>query len=459
MSNVFVIILCGGSGSRLWPLSRNQNPKQFLKFFNNNSLIQKSVDRALMLTTEKNIYFVTNHQQEIELKRNLEKYKNNNQFNILIEKHAKNTLPAILLALREIKKIDDNSSVVVLPSDHIFDDDLICQVINKSIKNLNTGCGFSLIGIKPTDPNIGYGYIEPDFNNQIAENIYKINSFHEKPDSIKAKKFLEDGFLWNSGIFIFNLDFFMKQFKEINKKMHDFFFKSYAKDLSSIESISFDYGFVEKIKKYFVAVYSGKWNDLGSWNSIHSEGSKDKTNNVVFGDVSYHKCADNLFYGDSKKIVCFGVTNLIVVNTNDVVMVINRDSVDDIKKFLEILYPNDALLLDQHPTVIRPWGEFTVLEEQDNFKIKKINVLPGRSLSLQSHKHRNEHWIVVKGTASVQRDDIEINLSENESTYISKNQKHRLANKTNKELLLIEVQVGEYLGEDDILRYEDNYGR
>ncbi len=459
MNNIYVIILCGGSGTRLWPLSRNQSPKQFLKFFDGNTLIQKSVDRALMLTSEKNIYFVTNYQQEIELKRNLEQYKNNDQFNILIEKYAKNTLPAILLALREIKKIDDNSSIVVLPSDHIFDDNLLLQALESSLKALNDDYGFSLIGIRPTYPSIGFGYIDTDFDNEIDKNTYKINCFYEKPNLANAKRFFNRGFLWNSGIFIFNLNFFISQFKDVDKDMYELFFKSNEKNFSSIDSISFDKGFVEKIDKYFVTLYSGKWNDLGSWNSIHSEGSKDKNDNVVLGDVSYLNCSNNLLYGDSKKIVCFGVDNLIVVNTNDVVMIINRDSVDDIKKFLEVLYPNDSLLLDQHPTVIRPWGEFTVLEEQDNFKIKKINVLPGRSLSLQSHKYRNEHWVVVKGKASVLRDGIELSLSENESTYISKNQKHRLSNKTDKELLLIEVQVGDYLGEDDIVRFEDNYGR
>lgn len=461
MDKLSVIILCGGSGSRLWPLSRKHNPKQFLSFNKGESLLQVAIKRAQRLTDESDIYLVTNNSQVIELKRNLESIKNYRKLNILIEEEALNTLPAVSIAIRAIKNKSKTSNIVVLPADHIFDEDKIINTLDLAIKNIEL-TKFCLIGIQPKKPHTGYGYIKPSnsIDRSINNNIYLVKKFHEKPSLKKAKEFCENNFLWNSGLFIFQIDFFLEQLKKINISIYDNFFSQKKINYQNIKPISFDHGFVEKIKNIFVLEYRGKWNDLGDWNSIYEEYKDKRNDNLCIGDIFSHESKNNLFLTDSKKISAFGVDDLVVVNTQDTVFVTKKEKSQEVKSFLDKFKENNSdKLLNFHPKVIRPWGDFTILEETLFYKIKKIRVLPMRALSLQSHKFRNEHWIVVDGTATVIRDGNEFKLKKNESTYIKKNQKHRLINNSKKDLILIEVQVGTYLGEDDIKRYEDKYGR
>lgn len=378
--------------------------------------------------------------------------------NILIEPQGKNTLPAICFGMHEIRKKFGKCAVGVFPSDHILDMAAMEQI--KSAKEL---CSEYLVtfGITPSSPHIGYGYIKPGENLEIGS---KVLEFREKPELEAAKKYIQEKCLWNSGMFMFDTGIF---FDELKTYVPDIF-AAFTKGSNSIEkiynelpSISIDYGIMEKSDKVAVVRLEYKWSDLGDFDSIFQEADKNENGSASFNceELSLNS-GGNLIYSKKDKIVSLiDVSNMVVVDTPDALLVCPRKSCQKVKEIVTSLknQNNDKALI--HLTVYRPWGSYTTLEESERHKIKNITVTPGKKLSLQLHNHRSEHWVVVKGMAWIQVDEREFYLRQGESTFIKEGIKHRLSNPGKIPLEIIEVQLGDYVGEDDIERFEDDFGR
>ena len=323
-----------------------------------------------------------------------------------------------------------------------------------------------LIGIKPDNPATGYGYIKPNKKISIKADldIYEVDSFIEKPNINDAMKYVDDGYLWNSGMFVFKAKVFMDLLKKYQLEMYNSLLNvsdTNIKDVyASFPNLSMDYGLAEKVKKIAVVPVGMGWNDLGSWNSIYENGQKDKDGNVCHGTVFNLDTKDSLIWSEDNLIATIGLSNIIAVQTPDAILISDRNRSEEIKLLVENLRRSNPKVIEENVTIYRPWGAYQVLSENENFKVKRIIVKPKSKLSLQMHKYRSEHWVVVSGTATIINNNNEKStLKINESTYIPKEQKHRLMNDTDSDLIIIEVQCGEYVGEDDILRFDDFYGR
>jgi mannose-1-phosphate guanylyltransferase / mannose-6-phosphate isomerase len=435
-----VIILAGGSGTRLWPLSREYFPKQFLKLkqLNNQSLFQLTYKRALKFS--KNIIIVTNINHKFLVMGEIEELGLKiSEENILVESCKKNTLPAISYAMRKVK-----NNALILPCDHIIEEN---EEFFKKIMESISENHLITFGIKPTSPNTGYGYIK--HNKGIVE------EYKEKPDKKKAQEYIKNNYLWNSGFFLFNKKLFEDELKKYSKEIYEFM-KSDKIDYNDLPNISIDYGLLEKTDKLKVVELNIKWNDLGSFDSIYDEFEKDNNNNLSDTILVTDKSNNNLVFSD-KTVALSNINNMIIVDTKDALMICKKENSQDVKELIKKIDNKD--LKNYHQTVYRPWGSFTILEEGKNYKVKRLTVLSGKILSLQKHFRRSEHWVVIKGTAYVINGDKEINLKENESVYIPKENIHRLGNKTNEIVEIIETQTGDYFGEDDIIRIEDEYKR
>jgi mannose-1-phosphate guanylyltransferase / mannose-6-phosphate isomerase len=436
------IILAGGSGTRLWPLSREYFPKQFLKlsFLNGKSLFQQTFLRAIKISNPIDIIIVTNEKHKFLCMGQIEELNiNYPEKNILIEKCAKNTLPAICYAMKYVKE-----DAVILPADHmILDEDKFVKTLkNTKSQNLVT------YGIKPINAHTGYGYIKHKDG--------KVIEFKEKPDEKTAKKYVDEGYLWNSGFFYFPKKAFENELKKNSKILYDFTQREDI-DYNNLPSISVDYGILENAKNLEVIPLDISWVDLGSFDSIFEAFKKDENNNLANTKIVAIDSNNNLIKSDSEKLISLiGISDIILVDTKDALLVCKKNKSQDIKKIIKEI-PDS--LKNFHKTVYRPWGSYTILEEKENYKVKRLSILPGKILSLQMHKKRSENWVVVKGKATVIKEDQEIVLNPTESIYIPKNTKHRLENKEKEELIIIETQSGDYLEEDDIIRFEDKYGR
>lgn len=450
------IILAGGSGTRLWPLSREQYPKQFLKL-GKTSLFQDTVLRCLKISKPSEIFIVTNEAQKFFVTGQVEEIGIDIQKeNILIEPEGKNTLPAICFGMREIEKRFGSSVVGVFPSDHVLD-----------IKAMDTIAGAGKLaaeylvtfGVTPASPHTGYGYIKPGKN---IEKGFKVIEFREKPELEKAMKYLEEGCLWNSGMFMFSTGVF---FSELEKHAPDIFaaFAS-KKDIQQIygefPSISIDYGIMEKSKKVAAVGLEYNWSDLGDFDSMYAQSKKNERGNAIYNcdDISLNSTS-NLIYAKDKAVSLIDVDDMVIVDTADALLVCPRKSCQKVKEIVTKLKEMKDERALFHQTVYRPWGSYTVLEHSKRHKIKNIRVAPGKKLSLQLHNRRSEHWVVVKGEALVHVDGKEYSLREGESTFIKPKTKHRLSNHRDTALEIIEVQLGDYVGEDDIVRFEDEFGR
>ncbi|MCA9459231.1 MAG: mannose-1-phosphate guanylyltransferase/mannose-6-phosphate isomerase [Nanoarchaeota archaeon] len=445
------IILAGGSGTRLWPLSRKQFPKQFLKLeqLGNKSLFQKTFERALKVSKIEDIIVVTNQNHKFLVMGEIEelnlKYP---EKNILTEPIGKNTLPAITWAMSKVK-----TQALILPSDHLI---LNEEVLIKSIKKAKELAKNYLVtfGIKPTKPHTGYGYIK--YKGNIVEN------FKEKPNLEQAKEYIKEGNLWNSGMFFFNKETYDKELKKADIDTYNLFknIKNIEETFEKAKDISIDFGLLEKSKNIATIPLDLKWNDLGSFDAIHESFDKDKELNQGTKEVHFFEAKNNLVHGEIKKhISLYGVNNLIVIDTKDALLICERDKSENVKKIVEKLKKTNDEKINFHQTVYRPWGSYSILEDEDTHKVKRLTVLPGKILSLQRHQKRAEHWTVVKGEAYVVNGEKEITLKTNESTYIPFNTIHRLGNKSKEIVEVIETQSGTYFGEDDIERFEDEYGR
>jgi mannose-1-phosphate guanylyltransferase/mannose-6-phosphate isomerase len=467
MKKINPIILSGGSGTRLWPLSRASSPKQFLKLFDDKSLFQKTVLRSSDDKLFNHPIIVCNNDHRFSVAHELQEISKTAS-SIILEPIARNTAPAIAAAAFDVLKnhSEDDDLMLVMPSDHLIkDENSFINSIKEAAKLAEDGFLITF-GIVPESPETGYGYIEKGEG-------YEVKRFVEKPNLDTARKFIQAGnFFWNSGIFMFKASAYLHNLQNLSLEVFDNAKKSYensVKDLDFIRleeasfkdvpNISIDYAVMEKSKKIAVIPISVGWNDIGSWSAIAEVSKKDQNNNSLVGDVLTAK-TDNC-YIDSKHglVATIGVSDLIIVNLKDTVLIANKNNTQEVKEIYQKLKDKNRSECSDHPKMYRPWGSFETIDESDRFKVKRITVEPGESLSLQMHHHRAEHWIVVRGTATVTCGDKTFDLHEDQSTYIPLESKHRLENKGKETLELIEVQTGNYLGEDDIIRFSDKYGR
>lgn len=459
-----VVILAGGSGSRLWPLSRSMHPKQFLNINEEKSMLQNTIDRLDELDIE-SINIIANRDHRFILKDQIKGLKT--PVNIILEPCARNTAAAICLAALNI---GDNKQMLVLSSDHYIEDKKIfTSAVNKGVELLDYG-KMVIFGAKPSSAHTGYGYIKIG---EEKNNFNEVNKFIEKPDKKDAKVFYDSGhYLWNTGMFMFNST---KYLEELEKFSIDTL-KGCRNSISEIKdcyeylevdethfkkcpNISVDYAIMEKTKDVAVIKLKTAWADLGSWSSLWDSSKKDSDMNHIQGDVISRETSNSYISSHNKLVVSLGIDNLIVISTKDAVMVADKDNVEDIKDIFNSLRDADRTEWEFHREVYRPWGKFDSLDIGKNYQVKKITVKPGEKLSMQYHHHRSEHWVVVSGTATVTKGDETFDLEENQSTYINVEEIHALENKRDIDLEIIEVQTGNYLGEDDIVRIEDKYDR
>ena len=457
MKSIKSIILAGGSGTRLWPLSREMYPKQFLKF-GERSLFQDTVLRCLEISKIEEIFVVTNEAQKFFVMGQIKEIGHEiPSENILIEPEGKNTLPAILYGMKEIEKKFGKSTVGIFSSDHVLD-----KAAMQTISTAEELVSDSLVtfGVVPTFPNTGYGYVKP------AEPLgpgYRVSGFREKPDEETAKQYIEEGCLWNSGMFLFDTDLFFEEVKIHAPEVLACFeqFEDIAGIYENVEKISVDYGIMEKSDRVAVVRLDHKWSDLGNFSAIYDEFEKDKDENVV------HRCdpfllnsTGNLIHSKTGKIVSLiDVSDFVVVDTPDALLVCPKESSQKVKEIVTELKNRDDERAYIGQKVYRPWGSYSLLESSPGHKIKNIAVLPEHKLSLQMHYHRSEHWVVVKGMACVEVNGEKFFLRPGESTFIRAGEKHRLSNPGKVPLEIIEVQLGELVDEGDIVRFDDVYGR
>ncbi|MBZ4687983.1 MAG: mannose-phosphate guanylyltransferase [Clostridiales bacterium] len=452
------IILCGGNGTRLWPISRKFFPKQFCKFFDNQSLFQKTVIRNRLFCKKQ--FIVSNEEQYFLALDQLEELNENN-CRFMLEPVGRNTAPAIALACLDLEPED---IVLVTPSDHLIKNESDYEKVLNEAKELAEEGYLVTFGIKPEYPETGFGYIEADGNN--------VKSFKEKPDFETAKKYLDKGnFYWNSGMFVFKVGVFLEELQKHSPEMYDNSKLAYQNakkdnplrikldDMLAIPKDSIDYAVMEKSERIKVVPAAIGWSDLGSFESLYKELPKDGLGNISSEKNINLNSKNNFVYSSNRTIATIDIEDLIVVDTQDVLLLSKKGSSQKVKEIVKDLENKNSDLHKVHVTAHRPWGTYTVLEEGDRYKIKKILVKPGAKLSLQKHYHRNEHWVVVSGTAKITIGENETILRPNESTYIPMGQVHRLENPGKIDLIIIEAQVGDYLGEDDIVRIVDDYKR
>ncbi len=463
----YAVILAGGSGSRLWPLSRRDLPKQFLALDGDASLLQNTINRLSPEIGARNVLIVT---QEAHAKG--EAYHALLPYQTLFEPTGRNTAPAIALAAAYLMADGEDPIMVVLPSDHVIKDEVrFREHLNNAIKAANSG-KLVTFGIQPTRPDTGFGYINAheDSNSE----VYAVEHFTEKPDHATAERFLKDGnYYWNSGMFVWRASVILAEIQQhlpavyqviqniiAENRAGGTFQQAVEKHFAAMPSISIDYGVLEKSSRVSLIPCDIGWNDVGSWQAVHEISAHDENGNALQGNVIAVDCKNSLIRAEKRLVAAIGVEDLCVIETADAVLISKSDQTQRVREVVEVLQHRGATEHVYHATVNRPWGSYTVLEEdRDGFKIKRIEVAPGARLSLQSHRQRSEHWVVVSGTATVTNGDEVITVQKNQSTYIPIGTRHRLENCGSEPLHIVEIQVGDYLGEDDIQRFEDNYGR
>ncbi|PLY04741.1 MAG: mannose-1-phosphate guanylyltransferase/mannose-6-phosphate isomerase [Arcobacter sp.] len=451
------IILCGGSGTRLWPISRTLMPKQFVKMFEDKSLFQLTVERNSKNCTSQ--FIVSNAEQYFLALDQLEELnKINNTY--LLEPIGRNTAPAIALACLEL---DYEEIVLVTPSDHLIKDEKEYKKVLEKAKEFASENKLVTFGITPTFAETGFGYIEAS--------SYDVKAFHEKPDLETATKYLEDGnFYWNSGMFCFKAGVFLDELKKHAIEVYETSVKAFEnaskdemirikhEDMLAIPEDSIDYAVMEKSNIVKVIPSNIAWSDVGSFDSLYEELPKDENGNTKNEKHVSIDSKNNLIYGKERCIATVDIEDTIIVDTGDALLISKKGSSQKVKQVVNQIRKTTELH-NIHLTGYRPWGSYTVLEEAEGYKIKRIEVKPGKRLSLQKHYHRNEHWIVVSGTATVTVGDKKSYVRPNESTYIKMGELHRLENEGKIPVVLIEAQVGEYTGEDDIVRVDDDFKR
>ena len=461
---MYGIILAGGSGSRLWPLSRELCPKQLLKLDGENSLLQSTFKRLCRFIDPENIISITNIKHANDVKFQLSKVCGNSV--VLSEPIAKNTAPAIAASIEYFKQMkDENEVVIIVPSDHLIKDlEKFENTVKTGLKAAEEG-KIVTFGIQPTYPETGYGYIKTKSEN---DGIFDVDCFVEEPDLKTAQKYLLEGnYFWNSGIFMAKVSTLLKEFAHYQKEIFENLSKLNYKESITIKygvfedmpSISFDYAIMEKSNKIVLCKLQSDWSDLGSWQSLYDVTEKDSNGNVLEGNAIVEDVKNSFIYTDKKIVAAIGLENVILVNTEDAVLACKADYSQQVKNVFEKLKKDDDKAHLIHKTVFRPWGWYTCLADGEGYLTKVICVSPKQKLSIQSHNHRSEHWVVLEGHAKVVLNDKDYLLEAGQSIDIPVQAKHSLQNPYEEELKIIEVQKGDYISEDDIIRYEDIYGR
>jgi mannose-1-phosphate guanylyltransferase/mannose-1-phosphate guanylyltransferase/mannose-6-phosphate isomerase len=463
------VILAGGTGSRLWPLSRVLYPKQFIPLVSENSMLQETLQRLLpmgkcepvMVCNEAHRFMVAEQCRQIGVKPSA----------ILLEPAVRNTAPAIALAALEVQANRNDDVMLVLPADHVMDaSDPLYATFRKGMEIAADGY-LVTFGIVPRKPETGYGYIHMGAKRDGGG--FEVDQFVEKPDPQQAKAYVSEGdYLWNSGMFMFRASAYLTELKRhqpeifsaCEKAMQNIsrdidFTRVDEKAFSSCPENSIDYAVMEKTDKAVVLPLDVDWSDVGSWSALWDIAEKDEAGNACHGDVITHDCVNTYIRSEKKLVAALGVEELVIIESDDAFMVAQKDRVQEVKTIIGKLKEKGRSEFKIHRQVFRPWGNYDSVDQGERFQVKRITVLPGQKLSLQKHHHRAEHWIVVKGTAMITNGDQQIMLSENQSTYIPLGTLHQLENPGVIPLELVEVQSGTYLGEDDIVRFEDIYGR
>ncbi|MBU1041420.1 MAG: mannose-1-phosphate guanylyltransferase/mannose-6-phosphate isomerase [Proteobacteria bacterium] len=461
------VILAGGSGTRLWPLSRTLFPKQLLALNGDLTLLQQTLTRVLGAFAPDNVWVVTNEEHVFEVRSQIRAIMPDLDAHVLAEPTAKNTLPAILLALDRIVSAGGDAAapetlVGVFPSDHLIADQEAWVRSVEQGMDLAAKGRFVTFGVTPAKPETGYGYIER--GEALGGGAFDVLRFIEKPRLEKALEFVRSGkHYWNSGMFVFRAGEFLAAVENFEPKLWDWWAdrteRPMVEGYVGLPNISVDYGIVEKISGIAVVQAGFDWDDLGNWEAVYRLGKKDAGGNVIQGDVLALDCRDCLLISKGGKLAAVGMSNMIMVQTRDATLACPHEGVQRVKEIVAMLKAQGSQLVENHLTVKRPWGSYSVLEEGQFYKIKRIEVSPGARLSLQMHHHRSEHWVVIGGTALVEIGGEERLLVENQAVDIGKATTHRLANPGKVPLEIIEIQSGPYLEEDDIVRFDDVYGR
>lgn len=463
----YAVILAGGVGSRFWPFSRELEPKQFMKVIGEDSLLQATIQRLKGVVEPAHIYIVTNNIYFYEVKAQVAEFGIPDQ-NIILEPQGKNTAPAIGLCARLISRIDKDALLLILPSDHYIKK---AGNFKKTIKNAVACAKRDLlvtIGIKPAAASTGYGYIKVSTKAKAAESVeyFAVEKFLEKPGLNKARKYFKDEhFYWNSGIFIWRAQIFLDEVRKYLPKLHaSLKLVNSVNDIPRIwpriEAISVDYGIMEHSKRIALIPADFYWTDLGSWEALAEIFPKDKKGNIANNNtLTLDSRGVCVFARGNRLVSTIGIKDTIIADTPDALLVCDRNKTQDVKRLVEKLKSLNRKERQAHLTERRPWGSFTVLQQGIGFKIKLIELTSKKRLSLQRHKSRAEHWVVVSGMAKITSDGKESFVRSNESVYIPKGKKHRLENPLRMPLKIVEVQTGMYLEEDDIERFEDDFTR
>lgn len=459
-----IIILAGGGGTRLFPLSRACYPKQFLKIAGEKSLLQQTVERFLIIAKQEEIVIVTNKDYIFHVQEDFHEI-GAEKINIITEPTGKNTAPAIALAISYCKdclNCCEDEILFVSPADHLIKPaEKFAELVQQAEQVCKDKNDIITIGVKPTKPETGYGYIQAA--GKVADTVFYVKSFKEKPDKVTAEKYLAEGnYYWNAGMFMFSIgrmEIELEQYVPEIAKISQQGYENCINNFIEMPDISIDYAVAEKSTHMSVMpmkeIY---WNDIGSFDSI-AEVLADKNGNGIYGDVITADCQNTTILGSDRLISGIGLKNLIVVDTPDALLITEKGKSQEVKKVVEKLKKEHRKEAIENRTMYRPWGSYTILAEGEGYKVKRITIKPGAKLSLQMHYHRSEHWTVISGTGKLTLDDKVVIFKENESTYIPIAVKHRLENPGQIPLSIIEVQNGRYLGEDDIVRFDDEYGR
>ena len=467
---VIPVILSGGSGTRLWPLSRKDRPKQYLSLMGKNTMLQETILRLEGLDHLANPIIICNKDHRFIVAEQCKQINITNP-TIILEPVGRNTAPAIAAAAFQSIRQSDNSILIILSVDHLIQDvEKFHKAINLAIRQAEDG-KLVTFGVTPKYANTGYGYIK--LSGEAIRGVFNVEEFVEKPDLQTAQSYIEKGnFLWNSGMFafqaktlideltIYSIEIVKSVKESVDNATKDLdFIRLETQSFTSSPSDSIDYALMEKSSNVVVVPLDSDWNDIGSWSALHEIGVSDNNGNVIQGDVFTEETTNTYINANHHLLATIGIKNLVIVDTPNATLIVSKDKTQEVTKIINQLEQQNRDELYSHRKVYRPWGWYDSIESGENFQVKRLHINPKSKLSLQAHQHRAEHWVVVSGTATAINGKEVLTLNKGESTYIPLGVKHSLENKTKNPLEIIEVQSGTYLGEDDIIRFEDIYGR